>query len=114
MTITLKLSKMPKTRPIRNFNIVHYKNEAEIHKVNNPCSNDYIPTISCPLRWLWELQNTSVAIEKFYCEFWLAREQCRYNLEAILIAPKLHKTQERKEAVEKEVTYLFSPRLKPV
>ena len=35
-------------------------------------------------------------------------------MEAILIAQKLHKARERKQAVEKELTYLFSPRMKPV
>ena len=54
-----------------------------------------------------------MAIGKFYCELWLAGEQCRYNLEAILIAQKLHKVREKKRAVEKEITYLFSPRMKP-
>ena len=93
---------------------MHHKNETEIHKVNDPCSDDYIPTMSCLLRWQSELQNTSVAIEIFYCKFWLARKQCRYNLEAILIAQKLHKAREIKQAVEKELTYLFSPRMKPV
>ena len=93
---------------------MHYKNETEIHKVNDPCSDDYIPTMSCLLRWQSELQNTSMAIGKFSCEFWLAGEQCRYDLEAILIAQKLHKAREIKQAVEKELTYLFSPRMKPV
>ena len=51
---------------------------------------------------------------KFYCDFWLAGEQCRYDLIAILIAPKLHNPREIKQAVEKELTYLFSPRMKPV
>ena len=55
-----------------------------------------------------------MGIGKFYCEFWLAGEQCRYNLEAILIVQKLHKARELKQAVEKELTYLFSPRMKPV
>ena len=93
---------------------MHHKNETEIHKVNDPCSDDYIPTMSCLLRWQSELQNTSMAIGKFSCEFWLAGEQCRYDLEAILIAQKLHKAREIKQAVEKELTYLFSPRMKPV
>ena len=35
-------------------------------------------------------------------------------MEAILIAQKLHKARERKQAVEKELNYLFSPRMKPV
>ena len=61
---------MPKTR-IKNFNIEHYKNETEIYKVNDPCSDDYIPTMSCLLRWQSELQNASMAIGKFYSEFWL-------------------------------------------
>ena len=106
--------KIPKTATIKNFNIAHHKNETEIHKVNDPCSDDYIPTMSCLLRWQSELQNTLVAIGKFYCQFWLAGEQCRYDLEAIFIAQKLHKAREIKEAVEKELTYLFSPCLKPV
>ena len=93
---------------------MHHKNETEIHKVNDPCSDDYIPTMSCLLRWQSELRNTSMAIGKFSCEFWLAGEQCRYDLEAILIAQKLHKAREIKQAVEKELTYLFSPRMKPV
>ena len=93
---------------------MHHKNETEIHKVNDPCSDDYIPTMSCLLRWQSKLQNASLAIGKFYCEFWLAGEQYRYNLEAILIAQKLHKAREIKQAVEKELTYLFSPRMKPL
>ena len=60
--------------------------------------------MSCLLRWQSELQNTSVAIGKFYCEFWLAGEQYRHNLEAILIAQKLHKAREIKQAAEKELT----------
>ena len=56
---------MPKTR-IKNSNIVHYKNEIEIYKVNDPYSDDYIPTMSCLLRWQSELQNASMAIGKFY------------------------------------------------
>ena len=51
---------------------------------------------------------------KFHCDFWLAGEQCRYDLIAILIVPKLHNSREIKQAVEKELTYLFSPRMKPV
>ena len=93
---------------------MHHKNETEIHKVNDRRSDDYIPTMSCLLRWQSELQNTLVAIGKFYCQFWLAGEQCRYDLEAIFIAQKLHKAREIKEAVEKELTYLFSPCMKPV
>ena len=58
---------------------MHYKNETEIHTVNNPCSDDYIPTMSCLLRRQSELQNTSVAMGKLYREFWLAEEQCRYD-----------------------------------
>ena len=49
-----------------------------------------------------------------YIKFWLAGEQCRYDLETILIAQKLHKAREIKQAVEKELTYLFSPRMKPI
>ena len=93
---------------------MHHKNETEIHKVNDRRSDDYIPTMSCLLRWQSELQNTSVAIGRFYCEFCLVGEQCRYDLEAILIAQKLHKAREIKQAVEKELRYLFSPRMKPV
>ena len=85
-----------------------------IKLTNDPCKDDYIPTMSCLLRWQSELQNTSVAIGRFYCEFCLVGEQCRYDLEAILIAQKLHKAREIKQAVEKELRYLFSPRMKPV
>ena len=60
------------------------------------------------------MQNASLAIGKFYCEFWLAGEQYRYNLEAILTAQKLHKAREIKQAVQKELTYLFSTSIKPV
>ena len=99
---------------MKNFNMVHDRNETEIHKVNNPCSDDYILTLSCLLRWQSELQNISVAIRKFHCKFWLAEEKCRYDLEPILIAQKLHKAQEIKQAVEKVLTYLFTPRMIPV
>ena len=54
-----------------------------------------------------------MAAGKFYCKFWLAGKQCRCDMEAILVAPKLHKAREIKQAVEKELTYLFSPRMKP-
>ena len=69
--------------------------------------------MSCLLRWQSELQNTSMAVGKFYCEFCLAGKQFRCDMEAILIAPKLHKAREIKQPVEKELTYLFSPRMKP-
>ena len=59
---------------------------------------DFIPTMSGLLSWQSDLQNTSVAIGKFYCEFRLAEEQCRYDLEAILIAQNLQKTREIKQA----------------
>ena len=72
--------KIPKTRIIKIFNIVHHKNKTEIHEVNDPCSDDYTPTMGCLLRWQSELQNTSMAIAKFYCEFRLAGEQCRHDL----------------------------------
>ena len=115
-TLKISLEKLPLNVKYLKLELEHcdYKNETEIHEVNDPCSDDYIPTMSCLLRWQSELQNTSVAIEIFYCEFWLARKQCRYNLEAIPIAQKLHKAREIKEAVEKELTYLFSPRMKPL
>ena len=99
---------------MKNFNVVHDRNETEIHKVNNPCSDDYILTLSCLLRWQSELQNISVVIGKFHCKFWLAEEKCRYDLELILIAQKLHKAREIKQAVEKVLTYLFTPRMIPV
>ena len=44
----------------------------------------------------------------------MAGKQFRYDLKAILIAEKLHKAREIKQAVEKELTYLFSPRMKPI
>ena len=106
--------KIPKSRTIKNLNIVHHKNETEIHRVNDPCSDKYIPIMSCLLRWKSELRNTLTAIGKFYCKFWLAGEQGRSNLEAILIAQKLLKAREIDQVVEKELTYLFSPRMKPV
>ena len=93
---------------------MHYKNETEIHKVNDPCSDDYIPTMSCLLRWQSEFKNTSVAIGKLYFKLWFTGEQCRCDLEAFLIVQKLHKAREIKQAVEKELTYLFSPHMKPV
>ena len=93
---------------------MHHKNETEIHNVNDPYSNDYIPTMSCLLRWQSEFQNTSAAIGKFYCEFWLAGEQFSSDLEATLITQKLHKAREIKQAVEKELIYLFSAPMKPV
>ena len=93
---------------------MHHKNKTEIHNVNDPYSNDYIPTMSCLLRWQSEFQNTSGAIGKFYCEFWLAGEQFSSDLEAILITQKLHKAREIKQAVEKELIYLFSAPMKPV
>ena len=106
--------KVPKIRTIEILNLVHYKNETEIHRINDPCSDKYIPTMSCLLRWKSELRDTLTAIGKFYCEFWLAGEQCRSNLEAILITQKPPKAGEINQAVEKELTYLFSLRMKPV
>ena len=99
--------KIPKTRTIKNCNIVHHQNETEIHKVNDPCNHDYIPTMSCLLRWQSELQNTLVTKVKFYCGNSLAGEQCRYDLETILITQKLHKAREImqvKQGLEKELT----------
>ena len=93
---------------------MHYKNKTEIHKVNNPCSDDYISTMSCLLRRQSEYQNTSIAMGKFYCEFWMAEEQCRYDLEPILIAQKQHMAREIKQTFEKELTYLFIPCMIPV
>ena len=70
--------------------------------------------MSCLLRRQSELQNTSIAMGKFYCKFWLAEEQFRYDLEPILIAQKQHMAREIKQAFEKELTYLFIPCMIPV
>ena len=64
--------------------------------------------MSCLLRVPSELQNTLMAIGKFYYEFWLLGEQCKYDLEAILIACGALKQGTTNKAVEKELTYLFS------
>ena len=63
--------------------------------------------MSCLLRWQSELQNTLVTKVKCYCGKWLPGEQCRYDLETILITQKLHKAREImqvKQGLEKELT----------
>ena len=54
------------------------------------------------LQWQWE---------SFIASFGLQGEKCRYDLEAILTSQKLLKAREIKQAFEKELTYLFSPRM---
>ena len=96
---------------IDNFQVVHYKNK---QVVNDPCTENFVPTISTLLRWQSELVKAQeIAADYFFIEFSFAGLKKRFDLSCVMDAQKLHRARECKQAVEKELSFISSSKSIP-